>query len=133
MADALETGDTTAPLIEHVLPKLLGATTVATRPDVVTRVTSALESCHPRAAAWAQRAMASRPDSLQDLASVTVPSLVVVGEEDVLSPPSDADAMTSALPNGELTVIPGVGHLTPIEAPAAVAAALSRLLVRVDA
>jgi pimeloyl-ACP methyl ester carboxylesterase len=132
MADAMASGRTTAPLIEHVLPKLLGSTTKQTRPDVVDRVTAAVASCNPNAAAWAQRAMARRPDSLHDLASVTVPSLVVVGEEDILSPPSDADEMVSALPDGELTVIARSGHLTPIEAPAQVADSLMTLLQRVD-
>ena len=57
---------------------------------------------------------------------------MVVGEEDVLSPPSDAEAMADALPDGELVVITDAGHLTPVEAPAEVASALQGLMRRVD-
>ncbi len=86
----------------------------------------------PAAAAWAQLAMAARPDSLPTLAAINVPALVVVGAEDALSPPSDADAMAEVLPDAELVVIANAGHLTPLEAPAEVASALQRLMRRVD-
>ena len=76
--------------------------------------------------------MATRPDSLPTLAEINVPALVVVGAEDVLSPPSDAEEMADVLPDGELVVIADAGHLTPLEAPAEVVSALQGLMRRVD-
>lgn len=133
MAQQMTEGQTTAPLIASVLPKLLGATTFANRPDVVATVQGWVASADPAAAAWAQRAMAARPDSLETLAQLSVPSLIVVGEEDVLSPPTDAAAMASALHGAVVVEIPGVGHLTPVEAPRYVAEALTELVQRADA
>lgn len=130
MASTMEEQRTTEPLIATVLPKLLGETTLAARPDVAATVRDWVSTCDPRAAAWAQRAMAARPDSFATLRGVDVPSLVVVGEEDVLSPREDAEAMAEALPDAVLVTVPEAGHLTPVESPADVVSALERLVVR---
>lgn len=132
MATEMVEGQTTEPLLDNVFPKLLGATTRRDRPDVVQRVREWVAGADPHAAAYAQRAMASRPDSLETLAALTVPSLVVVGEEDALSPPADAAVMASALHGAVVVEIPRVGHLTPVEAPRYVAEALNELVLRVD-
>jgi len=132
MAAAMVDGDTTQPLLENVFPKLLGATTTRDQPDVVQRVREWVSGADPKAAAYAQRAMAVRPDSLETLAALTVPSLVVVGEEDVLSPPTDTAVMASALHGAVVVEIPRVGHLTPVEAPHYVAEVLTELVQRVD-
>lgn len=132
MATAMVEGNTTQPLLDNVFPKLLGATTTRDRPDVVQRVRDWVTRADPRAAAYAQRAMAVRPDSVETLAALTVPSLVVVGEEDVLSPPTDAAVMASALHGAVVVEIPRVGHLTPVESPHYVAEALTELVQRVD-
>jgi len=132
MASIMERDQSTDPLVEMVLPKLLGATTVATRPEVAEQVLGWVRDAPPASAAWAQRAMAERPDSMQTLRALDVPAVVIVGAEDVLSPPADAEAMASALPDAELIVIDAVGHLTPVEAPAAVAQALDGLMSRVQ-
>lgn len=104
-------------LVDTVLPTLLGATTRASRPAVEARVRGLVLSAPPAAVAWAQRAMAARPDSLELLGSVRVPAVVVVGEEDALSPVADARAMVDALPQGRLVVLPGAGHLSAVETP----------------
>lgn len=132
MADELEASGSTDVLLEQVLPKLLGETTLGSRPEVAGAVRAWVKVCDPRAAAWAQRAMAARPDSFDTLRGIDVPSLVVVGEEDVLTPGEAAVAMTEALTDPALVVVPGAGHLTPVESPADVVSALERLLVRVD-
>jgi pimeloyl-ACP methyl ester carboxylesterase len=64
-------------------------------------------------------AMRDRPDStalLPDLAGL--PTLVVVGEDDALTPPVAARAMAEAIPEARLAVIPGAGHFPPLERPA---------------
>jgi pimeloyl-ACP methyl ester carboxylesterase len=61
--------------------------------------------------------MAARPDSLDVLATMSVPALVVVGEEDELTPPSDAEAMVDVLPDARLVRIPRAGHMSSLEDP----------------
>ncbi|MEO3786450.1 alpha/beta hydrolase [Actinocorallia sp. B10E7] len=117
MAERLLAENRADVLVEEVLPKLLGPTTMHSRALVYGRVRGLVQSAPPGAAAWAQRAMAARPDSMDTLRGVKVPALVIVGAEDRLSTEDDARAMTEALPNAELTVIPRAGHLTPVEQP----------------
>ncbi len=76
--------------------------------------------------------MRDRSDRTHVLGSLAVPTLVVTGAEDSLAPEETAREMAEAIPHGDLVVIPGVGHLTPIEAPEAVSTALRSHLVRVD-
>lgn len=77
--------------------------------------------------AWGQRAMAARPTRTEVLRLVDAPSVVIVGEHDGITSIADAQVMAAAL-GVEVTVIPGVGHLSAYEAPAAVAAAIAPLL-----
>lgn len=84
----------------------------------------------PRGAAAALRAMASRPDSFPVLKSMTVPSLIVVGEKDVITPPDCALRMHEAAAQSELVILPGVGHMAPVESPRPFADALRRFLSR---
>jgi pimeloyl-ACP methyl ester carboxylesterase len=130
MASRLDAEGTPDALLEATFPKLIGATSFERRPAVVADLRGRVEAAPPAAAAWAQRAMAGRADSLDVLRATAVPSLVVVGEEDVLSPPDDARAMAQALPDADLVVLPSVGHLTPLEAPAEVAEAIAGFLRR---
>lgn len=67
----------------------------------------------------ALEAMKHRPDSTPELARIAVPTLVVVGAEDVLTPPSIARAMHAAIPGAALVELPGAGHLANLEEPAA--------------
>jgi len=71
--------------------------------------------------------MKQRPDRTAVLAGLCVPTAVVVGEDDGLTPPSEARAMAERAPGASLTIVPRAGHLTPIEAPEAVSAALRAL------
>ncbi|MGW4790799.1 alpha/beta fold hydrolase [Nonomuraea sp. NPDC004297] len=106
-------------LVNDVLPTLIGPTTRERRAMVFGRVKGLVQSAPPGAVAWAQRAMAARPDSFGTLAALKVPLLVIVGEEDELSPPADADAMAQAAPDGRVAVIPRAGHLSAVEQPEA--------------
>ena len=60
--------------------------------------------------------MAERPDSTPDLASITVPTLVVTGDGDTLIPPDATSPMAGQIPGAELAVIEGAGHLSNLEA-----------------
>ncbi|MFI9156845.1 alpha/beta fold hydrolase [Kitasatospora aureofaciens] len=100
---------------------------------LVERVQAMVAAAPPAAVAWAQRAMAARPDSLDVLAGLRVPLAVVAGALDVLAPLEEAERMVQAGPDAELTVVPGVGHLSALESPGAFDAAVRRLLARVAA
>jgi pimeloyl-ACP methyl ester carboxylesterase len=69
-------------------------------------------------------AMRDRPDSTEFLSQIAVPTLVIVGERDALTPPADSEAMAAAIPGARLVTVPGAGHLTPMERPRAVAESL---------
>lgn len=125
----LATPAETARILEQaVLPGLLGDTTRRERADVVARVSGWLGAATAESVAWYQRAMAARPDSQAVLETLDVPVLVVCGEEDALSPRAEQDLMTSAAVDAELVVVRRAGHLANVEDPAAVTAAVRRLL-----
>lgn len=87
-----------------------------------------MEEQNPAAVAWTQRAMAARPAS-HDVLATGLPTLVVHGAEDKLMPVAVAEDLAEAA-SGTLTVLPGVGHLPPIEAPDAFLAAVTPWLDR---
>lgn len=95
---------------------LLGPTSKAERPEVAARVQRIIGQPHPRAVAETVRALGERPDSRLLLARIGVPTLVLVGEEDTLTPPDSARVIASAVPGARLTVIPRSGHLSNLEA-----------------
>ncbi len=125
----LDTPSDTARILEQaVLPGLLGDTTRSSRPDVVKRVLGWLSEADADSVAWYQRAMAGRPDSLATLADAAVPTLIVYGDEDTLSPRAEQDLMVTANPDTQLVVVPGAGHLALIEDAPAVTAAMTHFL-----
>ncbi|MFI6810997.1 alpha/beta fold hydrolase [Nonomuraea sp. NPDC050328] len=112
-------------LLSDVLPALVGPTTKQRRAMVHGRVRELVRSAPPAAVAWAQRAMAARPDSFETLAALKAPALVIVGDEDELAPPADAEAMARAAGDTRLRVIEKAGHLSAVEQPEAFNAAVA--------
>jgi pimeloyl-ACP methyl ester carboxylesterase len=95
-------------------PKLF---TPSSAPEVVERARS-IASEQPIANLVATlRALAARPDSFETATTIDVPALVIVGEEDALTPPAEARELAGHLPVGGLVEIPAAGHLTPLEKP----------------
>jgi len=121
IADRAESEGHKSWLVDDMLPKLLGATTRAARPELGDTLREWVESQPSSGIAWAQRAMAARPDSRELLERTDIPALVLVGEEDTLTTPDLARDMADALPGAEFAVLPAVGHLSPLESPATVA------------
>jgi 3-oxoadipate enol-lactonase len=113
-----------------MLPKLFGPRTVADRPELPAATRRVIESTKPAAIAAAQRGMAARPDSTALLPQIRVPTLVVVGEDDVISPPAEMRAIAAAIPGAEFVIVPDAGHMAPLENPAAFNAALEKFLKR---
>lgn len=122
--------------VAEVLPDvdvLLGETSRAARPDVRDLVVGWIAEQVPAGLAWQQRAMAARPDRTDVLRAYRGPVMVVVGDEDAPTPVAQAEAMAAAAGGAPLVVVRGAGHLTAVEDPAAVAAALADLVQRADA
>jgi 3-oxoadipate enol-lactonase len=87
-------------------------------------------SMNPDAIIEALRAIIGRDSQLALLPTINVPALVIVGEEDVSTPVSEAEKISNGIPGAELVKISGAGHSTPLEAPDAVNEALARFLAR---
>ncbi len=84
----------------------------------------------PRPIARALEALAGRADRRPDLPAMAMPALVIAGSEDVLTPVRCAETLVAGLPDAELVVIPGSGHLTALERPTAFAEAVRGFLAR---
>src|SRR5262245_40829007 len=115
-------------VVEELTPKLLGATTRATKPHVVERMRALALSNSPESVAGMIRALMSRPDSTPLLGSLHMPTLIIVGEEDTITPPSSAEAMHNRIAGATLVRIAGAGHLSNLEQPNDFNAALARFL-----
>lgn len=99
---------------DAMLPALLGP---GAGPEVVERTRALILEQDPAAVAWAQRAMAARPDSASLLRSVDVPTLIVRGADDELIPRAEAEALAELMPAAEVVELSGAGHLPPLETP----------------
>ena len=84
----------------------------------------------PDGVAQGSIAMAYRPDSRADLSTIDVPTAVVVGEEDEITPLELAKVMSDAIPNATLSIVPSAGHIANIEAPTAFETAIRTWLRR---
>lgn len=114
--------------LEEFVGQVVGPTTRTQHPGVVQAVREIIGTPPARSLTTALSAMASRPDSRPLLGEIAVPSLVVVGEEDTLTPPSAAEAMAAAMPNARLVRIPGAGHMSNLENPEAFTRAVREFL-----
>lgn len=114
-----------APVVEAMLPRLFGASASQKLRGEWREIMAAT---NPQGIAAALVAMAERPDSFSTLASMTCPVLIVAGDEDVLTSLDDAKAMQKAAPHSQLEVVPGAGHMSPVENPEAFLAILRRYL-----
>jgi pimeloyl-ACP methyl ester carboxylesterase len=117
--------------VEAFLPKLVGETTHRERPGLVAGLRERILSTSPKGVANALHGLAARADSRETLPTIAVPTLVIVGAEDVLTPPAEAATMAAAIPRARLDVVPRAGHLANLENPDAVNAALRAFLARV--
>lgn len=117
--------------VRAMLPKLLAEGTFATRPEVVEEARAMMRATPAAGVIGALQAMRDRPDSRPLLPEIAVPALVVVGEEDRITPPALALEMAARIPGSRLETIPGAGHLPPMEQPARTGAVVDRFLGRV--
>lgn len=113
-ADVLERGP--HPFLDGLFPKLVGETTRRNRPDVAAHIRGLMQLSTAGIAA-VQRGMAERPDSMPTLSTINVPTLIIAGGEDTLTPVADAQTMQQKISGSVLHVIPETGHYALHEKP----------------
>lgn len=118
-------------IIDAQITGMVGTTTRERRPEVVEALRAMMGRQSTAGVVGALQALRDRPDSGDTVQSITVPSLVIVGEEDALTPLKEARAIAEALPSAarvRLEIIAGAGHVPCLERPAATTHALSDFL-----
>ena len=128
--EVLERG--TEPFLETMVPRLLGKTTRETRPDLVDGALRMMRKMSPNDIAQVQRGMAERPDSVATLKTINVPTLLVTGDEDILTGVNEAELMRQHIAGSELRVVPRAGHYAPWEQPEEAARLLRQFLDRIS-
>lgn len=121
-----------AAVAERMIEGMVGRSTRARAPQVVETVRAMLARQPVPAIVAALEAMMARPDSTPTLATIDVPTLVVVGEEDALTPPKDARALHERIAGSRLEVLAGAGHVSNLERPAAFNTVLREFLAGLD-
>jgi pimeloyl-ACP methyl ester carboxylesterase len=104
-----------AAVVEQMLPKLLGNFTQSNRPNVMAEVRRIGASQSVPGITASLAALRDRPDATSTLPGIRVPTLVVVGAEDTITPPDVARKMAEAIPDTRLEIIPTAGHLSNLE------------------
>lgn len=105
-------------IAERMLPGMVGRTTRDSRPDVVAALDAMMRRQSMPAIVDALTLLRERPDSTPTLATISVPTLVLCGEEDALTPVKESEAMASAIPGSRLAIVPRAGHASNLEEPA---------------
>ena len=106
-----------SPIAERLVPRLLSPDTVANRQDVVDTLSAMITQCPVEGIAGDLRGMALRSDSSDLLPNISAPTLLVVGDQDVITPPAESHSMASIIPNSTLVEVSGAGHLSNLENP----------------
>jgi 3-oxoadipate enol-lactonase len=124
LARQVETSGDVAPVVDGMMPRLFSPLTRERRPEVMAEAREAMIGTQPPGIIGALRGMAARPDRTADLPSIRVPTLVLVGLDDVICTPDEMRSIAAAIPGARFEVIADAGHLAPMEKPEAVNAAL---------
>ena len=127
--DVLKRG--TEPFFESMVPRLLGKSTRETRPDLVDGALRMMRKMSAEDVAQVQRGMAARPDSMDTLKTINVPTLLVTGDEDILTGVNEAELMRQHTSGSQLCVIPKAGHYSGWEQPEDVGKLLRQFLEQV--
>ena len=116
------------PLVDEMMPSLFAPSTVKERPAVVESLRRVMLGAHPQGIAAAALGMAERSDMTETLCDITCPTLVIVGEYDAISPAEEMEGICRAIPCGRFVRIAGSGHMSPMESPLEVNAAMMEFL-----
>jgi pimeloyl-ACP methyl ester carboxylesterase len=113
---------------DALLPKLLCDATRAGKPDIVENLRAQITGNSVEAIVGALQALMTRPDSTSMLPTLHIPVLIVVGDQDAITPPALSEQMHHDISGSQLMVIPGAGHMSNMEQPAAFNDALGGFL-----
>lgn len=116
------------PLADTMRPKLFARTTVRQQPETLKALDRVMLALDPASVAAVNRGMAERRDMTAELSQIGCPTLVIVGQHDAISPPDEMRAIAERIPTAQLVEIPEAGHMTPMEKPAEVNAAILEFL-----
>ncbi len=111
---------------------LIADDTVFHRPQVVTQLQNIMENCPALTIEHALRAMRDREDQTENLASIPVRTLILVGESDRITPIESAEGMKRRIPHSRLEIIRGAGHMSPMEQPTQVTHQIHKFLREVE-
>jgi pimeloyl-ACP methyl ester carboxylesterase len=117
-----------APLVDGLASKLLAESTVESRPEVVDALRQVMMGTDRKGIAAAARGMAQRSNFAPMLQQIRVPTLVLVGQHDVISTPVEMRSIAQAIPGARFVEIAGCGHMSPMEKPAQVNTAILEFL-----
>jgi pimeloyl-ACP methyl ester carboxylesterase len=125
-------GEGVAALVDVQMPKLVSEHTRTSNPTVVRRVETIAKRQAPAGVISGLAALRDRPDAAPELGNVKVPTLILVGEYDEVTPPLAAARMGSLIPGSEVKHIPAAGHMSNLENPEAFNAAVVAFLKRLN-
>lgn len=111
-------------------PKLFAPSTSEQQPDLVAQVREVIEQSDPEGVAAALRGMAARSDARDLLAKIDLPTLVLVGKHDAISPADEMRELAGQIPDAQFVEIADAGHMAPVENPRAVNEALKAFAQR---
>ncbi len=117
-------------VVDELINRVLARVTRERRPDLVQEVTAMILRQHVPGIVGALHAMRERPDSTPLLEQIRVPVLVIAGDDDPIAPAEGMEEMARAIPGAQFVLIPDSGHLSPLEQPKAVSAAINAFLVQ---
>jgi 3-oxoadipate enol-lactonase len=123
----LEAGSA-APIVDTMISRLFSPVFREERPERVEPLRAVMAQTTPRGIAGSLRGMAKRPDRRGDLGKISVPTMVLVGEDDVITPPTVAKSLAEAIPGARLEVIAKAGHMAPYENPSVANTVIFRFL-----
>ena len=118
-------------LVEQMLPKVMSSYSRARQPLLTAEVRRAMVKATPAGVAAALLGMAQRPDMTAELSKIDVPTLVLVGSDDIISPPDEMRGIAEKIPGAIFEIIPKAGHLAPLESPTAANHAIEVFLKKI--
>lgn len=119
-----------AEFVAKNVERLVGATTRRNRPDIAAAARAMMTEMSVAGIIAVQQGMAERPDSVETLKTINVPTLIIAGDEDQVVPLADAELMHRGIRGSRLEVIPQAGHYAAFEQPAVAGRIVRQFLER---
>ncbi len=120
------------PIADTMVHKMVAPATLTEQPEVMKHLRAMIMSTPPAGAAAALRGMALRRDQTRLLTNIIAPTLIIVGSEDAITPPADAQLMRREIGGARLEVLAGAGHCSNLERPVEFNQALKKFLADIE-